>query len=76
MSKLTKIDGRTYEVFMPRNPWDMNFHFEEADHEFLVDLQDVCDFVGREGASINDAIKYAKALAADNVDWYWKAQAI
>jgi hypothetical protein len=76
----TTINGITYTVSRPRNSWDMNYHFIDADGaDHLVDLQDVIDWKYRYdddedlshiGASIEDAIEYANSYS-DLIDGFW-----
>lgn len=77
----TTINGVHYSVHPPVNSQDMNYHFVSITGDHLVDLQDVIewkyrtfedddDFPLHYGASIDDAIEYAKSYS-DLIDGFW-----
>jgi hypothetical protein len=72
MNYKTTIQRKAYTVYSPLNSWDMNYHFIDKNGiDYLVDLQDVCDWIDHNSATIENAIAYAKELASDGVQWYW-----
>lgn len=76
------IGGNEYKVCRPFNSWDMNYHFiNKYGYDFLVDLQDVIDWKYEdetdetkiEGATIDDAIAYARYMNDETeAKFYWK----
>lgn len=70
--KKTTIDGIEYDVSQPLNTQDMNYHFMHKGDDYLVDLCDVIEhFELENGASVDDAIRFANELNEDGVEWFW-----
>lgn len=70
--KMVMLDGKQYSVTRPLNSWDMNYHFIDSNNnDYLVDLQDVCDHLEKTGATLEDAIAYAKDMIEQGLQFYW-----